>query len=98
MLGIYFSPGSAEGSILSVPIDVLDDSIDEYTEGFILVLDVDKSLTVADVAFTPSKRTVLVKIYDNDCNFKPRFYIVLFYSFSFIVFYFGFEQQEYTYN
>ena len=57
-----FPAGSKEGSIRTVAIEVFDDDIDEYPEGFILVLDVDTS----GVRFTPSRRTALVRINDDD--------------------------------
>ena len=64
-----FPAGSKEGSIQTVAIEVFDDDIDEYPEGFILVLDVNTSLTAFSVSFTAlggGRRTALVIINDDD--------------------------------
>ena len=66
---VTFSAGSEEGATISVNIEVLDDNIDEYVEGFILVLYVDTAQTSIGISFTPSKQTALVRIYDNDRKF-----------------------------
>ena len=63
---IMFPAGSINGFIQSTTFEVLNDDIDEYVEGFILVLDVDTSRTAIVVNFSPSKRTALVNIYDDD--------------------------------
>ena len=68
-LKIMFPAGSEDGSIQTVAIEVFDDDIDEYLEGFFLVLDVDTTLTALSASFTSSKRTALVNIYDDDRKF-----------------------------
>ena len=67
VLKIVFPATSEDGSFQTAAIDMFDDFIDEYLEGFILVLDVDASRTFIGVDFSQSKRTSLVRIYDNDC-------------------------------
>ena len=64
-----FPAGSEKGSIRSVAIEVFDDDIDEYLEGYILILDVDTSQTALSTSFIPSRRTALVNIYDDDRKF-----------------------------
>lgn len=65
---VFFPARSRKNPFQSVHIEVFDDHIAEETEGFILVLDVDRNLTDVVVAFTPNLRTSLVRIYDNDCK------------------------------
>ena len=76
---------------------MFDDNIDEYVEGFILVLDVDTTQTSFGVSFTPSKQTALVRIYDNDRKFHCIIIVRYFCTIS-AAFFFGFEQQEIIFN
>ena len=68
-----FPAGSEKGSIRSVAIEVFDDDIDEYVDGFILVLDVDTTLTGLSTSFTSSKRTALVNIHGDDRKFYCQY-------------------------
>ena len=62
-----FKAGSKNGASIAVNIPVLDDDIQETPEGFIILLDVNKSQTLSGhVTFTASKRTALAIITDND--------------------------------
>ena len=65
---VFFAANSgAYGIQRFVDFPVFDDVTDEDPEGFIIVLDVDWSLTTTNVSFTPNLRTTLGRIFDDDC-------------------------------
>ena len=100
-MAITFKAGSRNGASIAVNIPVLDDSIQESTEGFIIVLDVNTSLTwSSQVAFTRNLRTALVKIIDNDrkLNLETKNIYLHIITILHTAFFFGFTQMEYTYN
>ena len=62
-----FTPGGEVKRSITVDFPVFDDVVDEASEGFIIVLDADESMTMPDeVAFTNRLRTTLVRIRDDD--------------------------------
>ena len=63
---VLFPANSGVGAEQRVDFPVFDDHIDEYTEGFIIVLDVDRLQTDVNVVFTPNLRTTLGRICDDD--------------------------------
>ena len=76
-MAITFKAGSRNGASIAVNIPVFDDSIQESTEGFIIVLDVNTSLTwSSQVAFARNLRTALVMIIDRDrkLNLEVKIY------------------------
>ena len=63
---MFFPANSGVGAEQRVGFPVFDDVVDEDSEGFIIVLDVDRELTNVAVAFTPNLRTTLGRISDDD--------------------------------
>ena len=63
---VFFPANSGVDTHRFVDFPVFDDVIDEDPEGFIIVLDVDWTLTTARVSFTPNLRTTLGRIFDDD--------------------------------
>ena len=63
---VFFPANSGVGTEERVDFPVFDDVVDEDPEGFIIVLDVDRSLTNVNVFFTPNLRTTLGRISDDD--------------------------------
>ena len=64
---IVFRAGGPVSQCQTVKFPVFDDTVDEATEGFIIVLDADEPLTMSNqVAFTRNLRTTLGRINDND--------------------------------
>ena len=57
-----FTPGGDSSQMVRFP--VFDDTINEYTKGFIIVLDANETQT--QVSFNPALRTTLGRINDND--------------------------------
>ena len=64
---VFFAANSGGFGIQKfVDFPVFDDVVDEDPEGFIIVLDVDRTLTTANVSFTSKLRTTLGRIFDDD--------------------------------
>ena len=63
---VFFPANSGVDTHRFVEFPVFDDVADEDLEGFIIVLDVDRTLTTANVSFTPNLRTTLGRIFDDD--------------------------------
>ena len=62
---IVFRPGGPSSQMVQFP--VFDDTVNEYIEGFIIVLDVDEPQTdSSQVSLNPELRTTLGRINDND--------------------------------
>ena len=63
---VFFAANSGANAERRVDFPVFDDVVNEESEGFIIVLDVDRNLTDVAVAFTPNLRTTLGRINDDD--------------------------------
>ena len=94
---LFFPANSSKNEERSVSFSINNDTIDEETEGFIVVLYRDTNLTFIEVVFTPSRRTTLVRIFDDDGEQVAAKYLsdkeILC-----IVFFFGFVVNEVTYD
>ena len=66
---LTFPGGSTFGISKSVAFSIMDDTTHEETEGFIIVLDVDRTTTNASVTYTPNLRTALGRIANTDREF-----------------------------
>ena len=65
---LTFTGGSTVDATKRVSFPIIDDAIHEEVEGFIIVLDVDRSTTTVAVTFTPNLRTTLARINNTDCE------------------------------
>ena len=63
---VFFPANSGTGASQRVSFPILDDTIDEEPEAFIIVLYRDDNLTSVVIAFTPNLRTTLGRINDDD--------------------------------
>ena len=95
---VFFSAGSGNSVSQSVSFPIMDDTITEEPEGFIIVLYRDTNLTSIEVAFTPNLRTTLGRINDDDRELYHATLSSLTHILSLLVLFLGFVRNEVTYN
>ena len=95
---VFFPANSGTGASQRVSFPILDDTIDEEPEAFIIVLYRDDNLTSVVIAFTPNLRTTLGRINDDDRELYHATLSSLSHILSLLALFFGFVLNEVTYN